>query len=47
MFFKAMGPEGFQRATGKPFGRLRRGGIPLYPLFRRKQNFFYETRYFL
>ncbi len=22
------GTEGFQRATGKPFGRLRRGGIP-------------------
>ena len=23
--FSAMGPEGFQRASGKPFGRLRRG----------------------
>ena len=23
--FAARGPEGFQRATGKPFGRLRRG----------------------
>ena len=25
--FSAMGPEGFQRASGKPFGRLRRGEI--------------------
>ena len=25
--FSAMGTEGFQRASGKPFGRLRRGEI--------------------
>ena len=25
--FNRVGPEGFQRATGKPFGRLRRGEI--------------------
>ena len=24
---RSKGPEGFQRATGKPFGRLRRGEI--------------------
>ena len=26
--FNRVGPEGFQRATGKPFGRLRRGETP-------------------
>ena len=29
-------PEGFQRAIGKPFGRLRRGEIPCWIMTKKQ-----------